>query len=96
VEDGAAALARAAAGGLDLVLMDVSMPVMGGIESTQRIRALTGPPSAVPIVALSAYSRPEDLEPILSAGACAHVGKPIRIEDLHATLARILQPEGHP
>ena len=92
VNDGAAAVQRAASGGIDLVLMDVSMPVMGGIEATRQIRALPGPESAVPILALSAYSRPEDLEPMLTAGARGHVGKPIRIEELHGAMARILQP----
>jgi CheY-like chemotaxis protein len=66
------------------------MPVMGGVEATRQIRALPGREAAVPIVALSAYSRPEDLAPILQAGASAHVGKPIRIEELHSVIAHIL------
>jgi signal transduction histidine kinase/ActR/RegA family two-component response regulator len=93
VNDGEAAVGRAAIGGIDLVLMDVSMPVMSGIEATRHIRALPGPEAAVPILALSAYSRPEDLEPILTAGASGHVGKPIRIEELHKAIAKTLLAE---
>jgi signal transduction histidine kinase/ActR/RegA family two-component response regulator len=96
VNDGEAAVQRAATGGIDLVLMDVSMPVMSGIEATRQIRALPGPAAAVPILALSAYSRPEDLEPILTAGASGQIGKPIRIEELHKMIAKTLQAEQRP
>lgn len=96
VNDGEAAVDRAAIGGIDLVLMDISMPVMSGIEATRQIRALPGPEATVPILALSAYSRPEELEPILTAGACGHVGKPIRIEEQHMAIARILLPGACP
>jgi CheY-like chemotaxis protein len=93
VSDGQAAVARAAKGGLDLVLMDVSMPVMSGIEATRQIRALPGPAATVPVVALSAYSRPEDLAPIFAVGACAHIGKPIRIDELHKVIDAVLRSE---
>ena len=74
----------------DLVLMDMAMPVMDGAEATRRIRELDSPQSGVPIVALTAYARPEELRPMTDAGADASASKPVMIEDLHRVMAKLL------
>ena len=92
-EDGAAAVAAAKAGVFDLILMDVHMPVMDGLAATRAIRALSGSVAATPIIAMTADVLPEHIERCRMAGMVDHVAKPVRIEALHATLARHL---GHP
>jgi two-component system sensor histidine kinase/response regulator len=73
----------------DLVLMDVSMPELDGMEATRRIRALDGSVARVPIVALTAHAFATDVEACLAAGMDAHLAKPIEPAALHAVLARI-------
>ena len=74
--------ARAAGTPYDLILMDVQMPVMDGLEATRRIRVdeADGPPT--PIVALSANAAPEDREACLAAGMDALLVKPLDRERL--------------
>ena len=75
----------------DLVLMDIQMPVMDGIEATKAIRALTDPRLArMPIVAMTANAFEEDRQRVLSAGMNGHLGKPIDVGKLFATLQEIL------
>ncbi|WP_207483205.1 response regulator [Arenibaculum pallidiluteum] len=88
--DGAAAVAAVAAGEADLVLMDMRMPVMDGLEATRRIRALPGPEARVPVVALTADALPERVAGYLAAGLDAALAKPIDRDALVATLARLL------
>ncbi|HSV27953.1 MAG TPA: response regulator, partial [Candidatus Omnitrophota bacterium] len=88
--NGAEALRMAAAEEFDVVLMDMQMPEMDGLEATRRIRALDGPSAGVPIVALTANAMKGDDERCLAAGMDAHVPKPIRPEQLFATIARAL------
>lgn len=74
----------------DCVLMDIQMPVMGGIEATALIRedeALNARPH-VPIIALTAYAMTGDREKFLSAGLDDYVSKPASIEDLEEAMAR--------
>lgn len=73
----------------DLVLMDVQMPGMDGLEATRRIRALGGIASRIPIVALSANVMPDQVSACRAAGMSDHLGKPIRQELLFALLDRI-------
>lgn len=61
----------------DVILMDVQMPVMGGIEATRRIRQLPGPSGQVPIIALTANALAGNQEACLEAGMNAFVTKPI-------------------
>jgi len=70
----------------DLVLMDIRMPVMSGVEATQRIRSLPGPVSKPPIIAMTANALVGDREEYLAAGMNDYVAKPI---DLNILLAKI-------
>lgn len=77
-------------GHIDLVLMDVQMPVMDGYTATREIRA-SGLPGAldVPIVAMTAYAMRGDAERSLQAGMNAHLTKPIDVSELTLTLKRL-------
>ena len=89
-ENGADAVEAARAGGFDLILMDVHMPVMDGLAATRAIRALPGPVAHTPIIAMTADVLPEHVERCRMAGMVDHVAKPIGVEALHAALARHL------
>jgi signal transduction histidine kinase/DNA-binding response OmpR family regulator len=66
----------------DVVLMDVQMPVMDGIQATMAIRALPNPVKArLPIIAMTAHALKEDAERCLAAGMDAYVSKPIQAEE---------------
>ena len=68
---------------IDLVLMDLQMPVMGGYEAAQKIRQED---AEVPIIALTAAAMVEDKEKALEVGMDDHLGKPIDIQELYAML----------
>lgn len=74
----------------DVVLMDVHMPEMDGLEATRAIRALDGDRAKVPIVALTANAFADDVRQCEAAGMNAHVGKPFRKEDLIIALGNAL------
>jgi signal transduction histidine kinase len=90
-DNGRIALERAAAGRFDLVLMDVMMPEMDGLEATRRLRA-TPATAALPIIGLTASVDHGDLVACLAAGMNAHVPKPIVPEELFARLVDCLPP----
>jgi signal transduction histidine kinase/AmiR/NasT family two-component response regulator len=75
--DGQQALDVVAERIFDLVLMDVRMPNMDGLEATRRIRAMPGAAGALSIVAMTADAMPEDVNRCLDAGMNAHMAKPI-------------------
>lgn len=75
----------------DLVLMDIQMPVMDGIEAAKAIRALPEPSLAgVPIVAMTANAFEEDRQRVIAAGMNDHLGKPIDSDKLFAVMRKIL------
>jgi signal transduction histidine kinase len=78
-------------GKYDIILMDIQMPDMDGVEATRRIRA-SGVKDAVtiPIIAMTADVFREDIEQCLSAGMDDHIGKPIDVEDMMAKLHKYL------
>jgi len=71
----------------DVILMDVHMPEMDGLEATRAIRAMSGPHARVPIIALTANAFDSDVIHCRVAGMNAHLGKPFRREDLVIALA---------
>ena len=73
----------------DVVLMDVMMPDLDGMEATRQIRALPGPLARVPILAVTASAFAEDIEACREAGMDAHLAKPIEREALIAALGRL-------
>lgn len=81
-EDGVEALEAVQAGRYDLILMDIKMPRMDGVEATQAIRALDGDVGRTPIIALTANADPEDAKRYMSFGMAAVVEKPIKPERL--------------
>jgi signal transduction histidine kinase/DNA-binding response OmpR family regulator len=88
VENGMGAFGAAATSDYDLILMDLQMPGMSGIEATQRIRKLRGPRSTTPIIALTAHVMTGIHEEVLAAGMQGHVAKPIDPDALAAAIAR--------
>jgi signal transduction histidine kinase/ActR/RegA family two-component response regulator len=87
--DGQEAVDAAAANAFDLVLMDVRMPGMDGLEATRRIRARPDG-GDLAIVAMTADAMPEDVARCLASGMNAHMAKPISQAGLLAMLTRAL------
>jgi signal transduction histidine kinase/ActR/RegA family two-component response regulator len=95
-ENGALGLAAFRTRTFDVVLMDMQMPVMDGLEATRAIRAyeqLVGAPRT-PIIMLSANALSEHVRSGHEAGADLHLAKPITAEDLMDALARALEATG--
>ncbi len=91
VGDGAQAVERVRAGGIDAVLMDVHMPGMDGTSATRAIRQLGGDLGRVPIIAVTANVMAGDEDKYRAAGMDDYVPKPIEPERLKASLLRWLR-----
>ena len=91
VEDGEAAIAAAAEEAFDLLLLDISMPGIDGVETMQRIRALPldAPSRDTPAIAVTANAMAHQADAYLADGFAAHVPKPIEIDRLRTTLATL-------
>ncbi len=85
-EDGELALPMAASERYDVILMDVFMPKLDGLETTRRIRAAAGPNQHTPIFALTANAFAEDVRACLDSGMNGHLAKPISRPALAAVL----------
>jgi PAS domain S-box-containing protein len=90
-EDGAEGVALAASGAYDLVLMDIQMPGMDGLEATRRIRALDGRHGAMPIVAVTANVLADQRSRYVDAGMDGLVPKPVSAAQLIAEIARVTE-----
>jgi signal transduction histidine kinase/ActR/RegA family two-component response regulator len=85
-EDGLEALDAVKSRPFDLILMDIKMPRMDGVQATQAIRALGGAESRIPIIALTANADPDDAKGYLAIGMVAVVEKPIKPERLRLAM----------
>lgn len=98
VENGVEAVVAAFGGDYDVILMDVMMPEMNGLEATSMIRrqeAEEGLPR-VPIVAVTASAMPGDREECLKAGMDDHVAKPLQVQALLRAIARAIRKDNTP
>jgi CheY-like chemotaxis protein len=94
VADGIEALEALRRQNYDIVLMDVRMPNMDGIEATQRIRGLSDPVAQIPIIALTANATTEERLRCAEAGMNDFISKPFRRADLEITLEKWRPREG--
>jgi signal transduction histidine kinase/CheY-like chemotaxis protein len=92
VADGKQAIDAWRVGGYDLVLMDIQMPVMDGIEASRQIRAIevAEQRKRTPIVALTANALTHQVEEYIAAGMDGHVAKPIEIAKLYEAISAAL------
>jgi len=92
-EDGAEAIASFARGAYDLVLMDISMPAMDGVEAMRRLRAVErarGSGRRTPIIAVSAHAMRQQIDEFLSLGFDGYITKPVTSSNLRAEIDRCL------
>ncbi len=83
----------------DLVLMDLNMPRLGGLDATRKFRAGEAPGKHVPIVALTADAMQDQIDACYAAGMDAHISKPILMDNLIDTVARLIgldSPQAEP
>lgn len=90
VDDGKEAVQAFLDEDFDLILMDINMPKMDGIEATQQIRKANKDTNTVPIIALTANAMKEDVQKYLKAGMNGHISKPIDNTLLAKELSRFL------
>ncbi len=90
-EDGLEALDAVQSRPFDLILMDIKMPRMDGVQATQAIRALSAPVGSIPIVALTANADPDDAKHYIAIGMAAVVEKPIKPERLRMAMNAALE-----
>ena len=91
-ENGQLACEMAALGGYDLILMDMQMPVMDGLEAARAIKSMPAA-AGTPIIAMTANVMQADREQCLAAGMVDHIAKPIDPEELLRTLIRWIKPK---
>ena len=95
-EDGSSAielLESEQADDIDVVLMDMRMPGMDGIETTKIIRTKNGKCMEVPIIAMTANAFEEDKREAIAAGMNGHIAKPIQVDTLLAMLVEVIRQQ---
>lgn len=75
-----------------LILMDLQMPVMDGIEATKKIRMFDSPIKDIPIIAMTAHASVEHIQECLEIGMNAHTTKPIDVDVLLSTISNWIKP----
>ena len=81
-------------GSFDVILMDIMMPVMNGMEAAKAIRALERPDAeTVPIIALTANAFTEDRKKSQEASMNAHLTKPLNMKTIIQTITKLLRNE---
>ncbi|GAB4533407.1 MAG: ATP-binding protein [Ruegeria sp.] len=91
-ENGQLGVDAAAGHRFDVILMDISMPVMDGPTATRHIRSGGGPSAEIPIIAVSANVLPDAVDAFRAAGMTAFVGKPIALDALRKALSVVTGP----
>ncbi len=94
VENGLQAVDAVTRNDYDVVLMDVQMPEVDGVEATRRIRALPSNKNRVPIIALTAKAEVNTQEDLLAAGMDDYVSKPINFDILFTKLSTLAARRG--
>jgi CheY-like chemotaxis protein len=94
--DGAEAIAKAESNSYDLILMDMQMPRMDGLEATRLIRARGGELAAIPIIAMTANAFGSDQNACLAAGMNDFIAKPVNAESLYEALERAMSGRSAP
>ena len=89
--DGEQGIARRSASSPDLILMDLSLPVVDGWEAARRLKSAPEP-RAIPIIALSAHAMTGDREQALAAGCDDYDTKPVDLRGLMAKIEALLPP----
>lgn len=90
--DGAEALAKVISNDYDIILMDMQMPVMDGLQATRKIRALSCKKAKVPIIGITADSL-VGYEVFLDAGVNSLLRKPVAFDDLILEIRRLVNSE---
>jgi two-component system, sensor histidine kinase len=91
VPDGAAALQRLAEGGIDLVLLDMNMPELDGLETFARLRKMPGPIGKVPVIAMTANTLSDHRKLYRDAGINGYLAKPVTPDAAAAEIRRVLE-----
>jgi CheY-like chemotaxis protein len=92
-DDGARGIDAAASEKPDLILMDMSLPVIDGWEATRRLKA-SEETQAIPVIALTAHAMAADLEKALQAGCDDYDTKPVELPRLLDKIERLLHTAG--
>ena len=95
-ENGVEALDVLRTQAFDIVLMDIQMPIMDGVEATRRLRSSDGPNARIPVVALTANVMEDQCRTYRMAGMDAEVPKPIDPRRLLAVIAALVRPGSGP
>ena len=80
-------------GGIDVVLMDITLTGIDGFEATRRIRALPGPAARMPVIGISGRTAATDADAAIAAGMNAYLTKPESPRVLAETLARVQEAQ---
>ena len=85
------AFEQSAPGDYDMILMDIQMPVMNGLDATRAVRSGSNPLGrTIPIIAMTANAFREDVTRSLDAGMNEHLNKPLDMEQLLSTIQKYL------